>query len=117
MKRPRPIELTDQFPEIVCLCGLTRFVDATNEWRKKLTFEGKIVLAIEIVTTQSREEDLQHVNPEVKAELDELHLRKIDLADRVMMLNVGGYMGKSTLSELAYAKKKNKPIDYLEVPL
>jgi len=114
MIRPREIELDDKFPEIVCLCGSTRFVDTFNEWRQKLTLEGKIVLAIEIVTTQSREEDPQHVNPQVKAMLDESYLRKIDLADRVMILNVSGYIGESTTREIAYSKKKDKQIDYLE---
>ena len=101
-------------PEIVCLCGSTRFVDTFNEWRKKLTLEGKIVLAIEIVTTQSRDEDPQHVNPEMKKMLDELHLRKIDLSDTVMILNVDGYIGESTANEIRYAMVCHKNIVYLE---
>jgi len=101
-------------PKIVCLCGSTRFVDTFNEWRKRLTLEGKIVLSIEVVTSQSRENDPQYCNLEVKAMLDELHLRKIDLADEVMVLNVGGYIGESTAEEIAYAEQVRKPITYLE---
>lgn len=101
-------------PTVVCLCGSTRFIDAFNEARKTETLAGKIVLSIEIVTTQSREHDPQFVNPEVKAMLDELHLRKIDLADEVLILNVGGYIGESTSRELAYAKEHGKVIRYLE---
>ncbi len=101
-------------PKIVCLCGSTRFVDTFNEWRQKLTLEGKIVLSIEIVSSQNREIDPQFVNPEIKAMLDELHLRKIDLADEVMVLNVGGYVGESTSKEIAYAEKLGKPVRYLE---
>lgn len=48
--------------------------------------------------------------------LDELHLRKIDLADEVCVLNVGGYIGESTRKEIEYAKSLNKPIMYLEAP-
>ena len=101
-------------PEVVCLCGSTRFMDAYNDARKRLTYEDKIVLSVEIVTTQSRDEDPQHVDPQRKVMLDELHLRKIDLADRVLVLNVGGYIGESTRNEINYAENVGKPIDYLE---
>lgn len=101
-------------PIVVCLCGSTRFVDTYNEWRKILTLEEKIVLSIELVTTQSEKEDPQHNNHKVKQMLDELHLRKIDLADEVMILNVGGYIGESTRNEINYAAKQNKKIIYLE---
>lgn len=101
-------------PKIICLCGSTRFVETFNEWRKRLTLEGKIVLSIEIVTTQKREEAPQHNDHTVKQMLDELHLRKIDLADEVMILNVGGYIGESTRAELEYAQTIGKPINYLE---
>jgi hypothetical protein len=102
-------------PEIVCLCGSTRFVDAFNHYRRRFTEDGLIVLAIEVVTTQVRDEDPQHVNPALKARLDELHKRKIDLADSVFVLNVGGYVGVSTSSEIAYAQAIGKPVSYLDV--
>ncbi len=101
-------------PKIVCLCGSTRFVDTFNEWRRRLTLEGKIVVSIELVLPQSEREDPQHSNFKVKQKLDELHLRKIDLADEVMILNVGGYIGESTRNELNYAKELGKNINYLE---
>jgi multidrug resistance efflux pump len=100
-------------PEIVVLCGSTRFVDHFNQWRKDLTEAGVIVLSIEVVTTQARDQDPQHANPALKSALDELHKRKIDLADRVMVLNVDGYVGQSTRSEIDYATALGKPIDYL----
>ena len=99
-------------PTIVCLCGSTRFMDEWNHQRRRLTEAGEIVLAIEIVTTQSRDED-QHVDPALKARLDELHKRKIDLADYVLVLNVGGYIGESTKSEIAYAESIGRPVQYL----
>jgi len=102
------------FPQVVCLCGSTRFIATFNEWRKRLTYEGKIVLSIEIVTSQSMDIDPQYVAPDLKAMLDELHLRKIDLADEVMVLNVGGYIGESTMREILYAKNIGKRIKYLE---
>jgi hypothetical protein len=101
------------FPPVVCLCGSTRFVDEFNRQRRELTERGQIVLAIEIVTTQARHDDPQHADPALKARLDELHKRKIDLADYVLVLNVGGYVGDSTRSEIAYAAARGKPVRYL----
>lgn len=100
-------------PPIAVLCGSTRFVDEFNRQAKVLTENGVIVLSIEVVTTQSRETDPQHADPELKARLDELHLRKIDLADDVFVLDVGGYIGESTRREIEYATKLGKPIHYL----
>lgn len=100
-------------PKITVLCGSTRFVDTFNEHRKSLTEAGHIVLSIEVVTTQASEVDPQHANPGLKARLDELHKRKIDLADDVLVLNVGGYIGESTRSEIEYAHAVGRPVRYL----
>lgn len=100
-------------PTIVTLCGSTRFVDEFNRQRVALTQAGEIVLSIELVTTQAREDDPQHVNPELKARLDELHKRKIDLSDYILVLDVGGYVGPSTRSEIEYAEATGKPVRYL----
>ena len=101
-------------PKVICLCGSTRFVNTFNEYNKKLTLEGNIVLSIEIVAPQSRENDPQYVNSEGKKMLNELHFRKIDLSDEIFVLNVGGYIGKSTANEIAYAHQTGKPVKYLE---
>lgn len=111
---PRPRLIEEDIPPIVCLCGSTRFVEQFNDARKGFTYQGYIVLSIEIVTTQAADADPQHVNPERKAMLDELHKRKIDLSDYVFVLNVGGYIGESTRSEIMYAASIGKPIGYLE---
>lgn len=100
-------------PPIVCLCGSTRFIPTWNEWRRRLTEQGEIVLAIEVVTPQSATEDPQVVAPDLKARLDELHKRKIDLADYVLVLDVGGYIGESTRSEIKYARANRKPVRFL----
>lgn len=103
-------------PTVVTLCGSTRFVGQFNEWRQRLAYQGIIVLSIEIVTTQAKHEDPQHANAPLKAMLDELHLRKIDLSDEILVLNVGGYIGESTAREIAYAQSKRKKVRYLEQP-
>ncbi len=104
-------------PKIVCLCGSTRFMDAFfgAGWRE--TMSGKIVLSVG-VAKHIQTDDGGHVGealgPDVCAFLDELHKRKIDLADEVLVLNVGGYIGESTRSEIEYARAHGKPVRYLE---
>ena len=49
-----------------------------------------------------------------KEMLDDMHKRKIDLADEIFVINVGGYIGESTKSEIEYAKSMGKKINYLE---
>lgn len=99
-------------PTIVCLCGSTRFMDAFIKAQKEETLIGKIVLSVGLF---GHNEGLD-MNGPVKKMLDELHLRKIDLADEVLVLNVDGYVGKSTSNEVDYAKKAGKTIRYLEPP-
>lgn len=101
------------FPNIVCLCGSTRFAEAFNEAAERETLAGKIVVRPEVVT-YSVERDPQLVAPAIKERLDELHRRKIDLADEVLVINVGGYIGDSTTREVIYAMDHDKPIHYLE---
>lgn len=100
-------------PPVVCLCGSTRFMDAFFEAGWKFTLEGRIVLSIG-VCKHAEHHGGEALGREVADKLDELHLRKIDLADSVYVLNVGGYIGESTSKEIEYAKSRNKPIEYLE---
>lgn len=102
-------------PKIVCLCGSTRFMDAFFEagWQK--TLAGEIVLSIG-VCKHADDHGAEALGDDVVTLLDTLHLRKIDLADYVFVLNVGGYIGKSTAREILYALTTGKPVAYLEVP-
>lgn len=104
-------------PTIVCLCGSTRFMEAFQEANLRETLAGKIVLSVGC-NTKSDSELLKFYDYEdtiaVKARLDELHKRKIDLCDETLILNVGGYVGQSTLSEIIYASRARKPIRWLE---
>jgi hypothetical protein len=101
--------LTDG-PKVVCLCGSTRFWKTFQEQSLRLTKEGIIVLSIGCATASDEEHG---ITPEQKAVFDELHKRKIDLCDEVLVLNVGGYMGESTRSEIRYAEENDKPVRYL----
>jgi predicted phosphodiesterase len=54
----------------------------------------------------------QVVTGEQKETLGALHQRKIELADRVLVVNPGGYLGESTGREIAYARALGKPISF-----
>ena len=100
-------------PSIVCLCGSTRFMDAFFEAGWKLTLDGYIVLSVG-VCKHAESHGGEALGRNVADKLDELHLRKIDLADWVFVLNVGGYIGESTKHEIGYAESINKRVEYLE---
>lgn len=100
-------------PKVVCLCGSTRFKAVWYEQTKRLTYEGIIVLGVGDLNP-NRPDTNELIDAELKAKLDELHLRKIDAADEVLVLNVGGYIGDSTRREIEYATKLGKPVRYLE---
>lgn len=99
---------------IVCLCGSTRFMGAFFEAGWNETLAGKIVLSVG-VCKHAKNHGAEALGPEVVEALDELHKRKIDLADEVLVLDVDGYIGDSTRSEIEYATAKGKPIRYLSV--
>lgn len=109
----RTIALPAGFPEIVCLCGSTRFMDVFHAAGWRLTLDGYIVLTVG-VCTHAEHHGGEALGQDVVDKLDELHLRKIDLSDWVFVLNVGGYIGESTRSEIEYAEKIGKPIKYFE---
>jgi hypothetical protein len=93
-------------PEIVCLCGSARFVDELRAANRDLTFAGVIVVA--------PGETGEPVTAEQKVALDALHLRKIDLADRALVVNPGGYVGESTSREIAHALATGKPVSFTD---
>lgn len=98
-------------PLIICLCGSTRFFQTFQETILHETLAGHIVLSIGCDTKADRDLPPGTVDKEA---LDLLHLHKIDLADEILVLNVGGYLGESTRREIAYARRCNKPIRWLE---
>ena len=96
--------------KIVTLCGSTRFKEQFLEVQKRLTLEGCIVISVGLFG-HAGDDDVW--KPGVKEMLDDMHLRKIDLADEIFVINVGGYIGESTKHEIAYAEKTGKTIKYL----
>ena len=97
--------------KVITLCGSTRFKDAFIEVQKRLTLEGNIVLSVGLFGHFGDDEVWKKG---IKEMLDDMHKRKIDMADEIFIINVGGYIGSSTRSEIEYAKENGKPIIYLE---
>lgn len=102
-------------PRIVCLCGSTRFQAEFMAAQFSESIAGRIVLTVGCFPRKPDGSwDRMMVNGAQKAALDELHLRKIDLADEVLVINVGGYIGESTQREIEYAREIGKPVRWLE---
>lgn len=96
---------------VITLCGSTRFKEQFLEAQKRLTLEGNIVISVGLFGHSGDEEVW---TPGTKEMLDNMHKRKIDMADGIFVINVGGYIGDSTRSEIEYAKNNGKRVDYLE---
>ena len=95
--------------KVVTLCGSVRFWDKIQELYEKLELENKyaVIGITPHVMNRNFTEDEEDL-------LDELHRIKIDLADAIYVVNVNGYIGKSTREEIEYAEQKGKEIMYLE---
>lgn len=102
-------------PGIVAISGSTRFIDtmAIEAWKREVN--GEIALGCHLLPSSFCDVDHHFAEKHDCAEaMDELHLRKIDMADRLFVCNVGGYIGASTRREIEYATKLGKPVSYLE---
>ena len=97
--------------KVITLCGSTRFKEQFLEAQKRLTLEGNIVISVGLFGHSGDDEVWA---PGTKEMLDDMHKRKIDMADEIYVINVGGYIGESTRSEIEYAKKNGRGVRYLE---
>ena len=96
---------------VITLCGSTRFKEQFLEAQKRLTLEGNIVISVGLFGHSGDDEVWTEGTKEM---LDDMHKRKIDLADSIFVINVGGYIGQSTRSEIEYAQRNGKKVIYLE---
>ncbi len=103
---------------VVTLCGNTRFKEEFIEVQKQLTLEGNIVISVGLFGHSGDSEVWENMDEgtltKTKEMLDDMHKRKIDMADEIFVINVGGYIGDSTRSEIEYAKAHGKKVNYLE---
>ncbi len=97
--------------KVITLCGSVKFKEEFIEVQKRLTLEGNIVISVGFFDYDGLDEKSFS---NLKEMLDDIHKKKIDMADEIFVINKNGYIGSSTKSEIEYAKKKNKVINYLE---
>ncbi len=105
--------------KVITLCGSTRFKDAFMEAQKRLTLDGNIVISVGLFGHSGDSEVWENMDEgtltATKTMLDDMHKRKIDMADEIFVINVGGYIGESTRSEIKYAEAQGKQVNYLEI--
>ena len=103
--------------KIITLCGSTRFKSEFLEAQKRLTLAGYIVISVGLFGHAGDDEVWDGMDEgalsATKMMLDDMHKRKIDLSDEIFVINVGGYIGESTRSEIEYAVEHGKPVHYL----
>lgn len=104
--------------KVITLCGSTRFKNEFMEAQKRLTLEGNIVISVGLFGHSGDHEVWEGMSEDTltktKIMLDDMHKRKIDMSDEIYVINVGGYIGSSTKSEIEYAKETGKAVHYLE---
>ena len=97
--------------KVVTLCGSTKFKDDFMRVQKELTLQGYIVISVGLFG-HSGDDEVQAEG--TKEMLDDMHKRKIDMADEIFVINKNGYIGSSTKSEIEYAQSKGMPVTYME---
>ncbi len=104
--------------KVITLCSSTRFKEEFMETQKRLTLEGNIVISVGLFGHSGDNEVWENMDEgtltATKAMLDNMHKAKIDMSDEIFVINVGGYIGDSTRSEIKYAELHGKPVKYLE---
>ena len=102
-------------PKIICICGSSKFCDVAAVKKWEFEKEGMIAIGLHFLPSWYTEQTHHVAEFEgVASILDELHLRKIEMADEIFIVNVNGYIGERTKFEIDYSKKLGKPISYLE---
>jgi predicted phosphodiesterase len=102
----RPKVVYVQQPEVVTLCGSVRFAAEFLAAHRRLSLDGCVVLLPDLPASDG------DLSPSDIEALGALHRRKIDMSDRVHIVNPGGYVGQSAAAEIAYAEANGKGVTY-----
>lgn len=105
---PKP----ERIGAIITLCGSTRFKKHFEMYAKELTLAGWLVISLSCF---AQSDDEHHRIYEAKEMLNRIHLKKIDLSEAIFVLNIDGYIGHSTHTEIVYASANGKKM-YFAVP-
>jgi hypothetical protein len=99
--------------KVITLCGSTKFKNEFFKAQKELTLQGYIVISVGLFGHADGEYQTV-LTEDVKEMLDDMHKRKIDMAEEIFVINKNGYIGSSTKSEIEYAIQTGKNVKYLE---
>lgn len=97
--------------KVITLCGSVKFKQEFEAVQRKLSLDGNIVISVGVFDPAMGNERLDEGT---KKMLGDMHKKKIDMADEIFVINKGGYIGDSTKSEIEYAIKLNKKVNYME---
>lgn len=97
--------------EVITLCGSTKFKEDFIKAQEFLTLMGNIVISVGLFGHADSKHEVEIA--EVKEMLDDMHKRKIDMADSIFVINKDDYIGKSTASEIAYAQANGKRVEFM----
>ena len=104
--------------KVITLCGSTKFKDEFLKAQKDLSLKGNIVISVGLFGHSGDFEVWENMDEgtitKTKEMLDDMHKRKIDMSDEIFVINVNDYIGDSTKSEIEYAIKTGKKVNYLE---
>lgn len=89
----------------ITLCGSTRFKDTFQQVEAVLALQGYSVYSCALWGHAGNP-----LSAEDKLMLDAVHLAKIANSDAIFVLNVGGYIGESTLREIFFAQSMSKRV-------
>jgi len=95
--------------KIITVCGSLRFVKEMFEITEKMELQGNCML-VPIYNPNKPNKDA--FTEKEALILDKAHKERIRLADAVLVVNVDGYVGNSTKSEIEFAKSLSKEIIY-----
>jgi hypothetical protein len=93
---------------VITLCGSMRFREEFERLDAELTLAGHVVLTPTALAPSTE------LNVEERARLGRIHLQKVGMADEVLIVNVGGYVGESTRREIEHARSRGVLVSFLE---
>lgn len=94
--------------KIITVCGSLKFKDEMMKITEEMELQGNCMISVIYPTN----EDKDYYTAEQAEILDQMHKEKIKMSDAILVVNVGGYIGSSTRSEIEFAKEMNKEIIY-----
>lgn len=94
--------------KVITLCGSTKFMDIFHKVEHDLTLKGYIVLSVEVFGKMTGEE----LSRDQIDLLNDIHRKKIDISDAIFVIDMHGYIGEATKSEIEYAESLGKEVFY-----